>query len=138
MRFCPTFHYKCFKYNWMMDYTYLTGRYDYRHFQDVAQSNQEDELRSRHMQILSEREVLLRGIPDPEKLNLTSTLDKKNIYTAAKRNQRLLEDLRKTKAKMARNTKFHENSASKIKNISQNYWSMVRRLQPLWDPMTHS
>ena len=57
---------------------------------------------------LEDREAFLYGRPDPDKLALS----------AAQRNKRLIEDLRKTKAKMVRNTKFHENKAEKLKNIS--------------------
>lgn len=61
---------------------------------------------------------MLYGIPDADKLNKTSTLDRKQALSAAQRNKRLLDDLRKTKAKMTRNTRFHENKAAKLQNIS--------------------
>ena len=67
---------------------------------------------------LEDREALLYGRPDPDKLNKTSTLDRKQALSAAQRNKRLIEDLRKTKAKMVRNTRFHENKAAKLQNIS--------------------
>ena len=61
------------------------------------------------------RESLLNGVLDPDKLNLPSTLDRKFEYSAEQRNRRLLDDLRKTKAKMARNTRFHQTKAQNIK-----------------------
>ena len=61
---------------------------------------------------------MLRGVPDKNNKNLQSTLERKQEYSAAQRNKRLLEDLRKTKAKMVRNSRFHETKAHRLKNIS--------------------
>jgi len=118
-----------------MDYTYSTCLYDYRKFITADQYPQctTEELNARHLKILEARESLLYGTPDPDKLNKTSTLDRKQSLSAAQRNKKLIDDIRKTKAKMVRNTRFHENRAAKLQNISKNYWSMVKNLQPIWE-----
>ncbi|XP_067946979.1 centrosomal protein 15-like [Watersipora subatra] len=117
-----------------MDCQQLTGDQDYRALlSDEHILREEQELNIRHQKLLAAREALLYGTPDPDKLNRTSTLDRKNEFSAAQRNKKLLEDLRKTKAKMTRNSRFHATKAKRLSNISNNYWSMVRNLQPLWE-----